>query len=604
MRPAVSSRSLLGLALWGFCVGSAFAEEAPAEEAAPAADEAPAAEENATSTGASEGEAPADAEEAPAASEDTERVPGEDITLRSKWPSDSPSPDADSTGSPVGVHGVIGGVIGGVVDPAEEAPSDEAETSESEDEDWGDDDEGWGDDDGGFDDMEGATSSPEALKAPSAFTFGGTLQTDEAIWVERLDTDPLAKARQTTDLFLQYRKGAVRAKASAHFEVDAVYLLDEDLYDVASRDLYAWQALPRELWVSTSAGGLEITAGRQTVAWGEGNLVSTLDVVNPKDMREPGMVDLEDLRLPVTMLQLGYFAGAHRFDVMVVPEADWGFRSPPNGPFGSFPELMKNVSLPDFMAEQYDLDELITDADVRWVHLNERWATDQVQFFGRWSMRGEGLDLALYAASALDQQGTMQSLDFDALFEGTTVELPLEHGRFTLVGHSGNKVLGPVLLRWELAGRYGMGFNAGQVIDVSGMAPTVDLRTTEETLYSGMLGFSYSGISATTIDLEVGKAFMPDKPYDLTFPVDTMTMGLRASRTAMKERLTLNVSGLGWGETLQYGWLARVDGNYELADGVKASLGYITYHPSETDRSAIMGLLTHDRVFGGLRWDF
>ena len=97
---------------------------------------------------------------------------------------------------------------------------------------------------------------------------------------------------------------------------------------------------------------------------------------------------------------------------------------------------------------------------------------------------------------------------------------------------------------------------------------------------------------------------MPDKPYDLTFPVATMTMGLRASRTAMKERLTLNVSGLGWGETLQYGWLARVDGNYEIADGVKASLGYITYNPSETDRSAIMGLLTHDRVFGGLRWDF
>jgi hypothetical protein len=83
-----------------------------------------------------------------------------------------------------------------------------------------------------------------------------------------------------------------------------------------------------------------------------------------------------------------------------------------------------------------------------------------------------------------------------------------------------------------------------------------------------------------------------------------MTSGLRISRKAMKERLQINLAAVGWGETVQYGWLARLDANYELRDGVKVSLGLITYQPPEAERSPIMGLATHDRLFGGLRWDF
>ena len=47
--------------------------------------------------------------------------------------------------------------------------------------------------------------------------------------------------------------------------------------------------------------------GRQIVNWGRSDTVRVLDVINPLDNREPGLVDIEDLRLPVTMARVDYF---------------------------------------------------------------------------------------------------------------------------------------------------------------------------------------------------------------------------------------------------------------------------------------------------------
>ena len=34
-----------------------------------------------------------------------------------------------------------------------------------------------------------------------------------------------------------------------------------------------------------------------------------VDVLNPTDSREPGLIDIDDSRLPVTMTQLDYYTG-------------------------------------------------------------------------------------------------------------------------------------------------------------------------------------------------------------------------------------------------------------------------------------------------------
>ena len=63
-----------------------------------------------------------------------------------------------------------------------------------------------------------------------------------------------------------------------------------------------------ELWVEGPLlPDLDLKLGRQIVNWGRSDTLRVLDVLNPVDNREPGLLDLVDLRLPVGMAKLSYY---------------------------------------------------------------------------------------------------------------------------------------------------------------------------------------------------------------------------------------------------------------------------------------------------------
>ena len=71
---------------------------------------------------------------------------------------------------------------------------------------------------------------------------------------------------------------------------------------------YEWDADVGELWVEGPLlPALDLKLGRQVVNWGRSDTLRVLDVLNPVDNREPGLLDLVDLRLPVGMAKLSYY---------------------------------------------------------------------------------------------------------------------------------------------------------------------------------------------------------------------------------------------------------------------------------------------------------
>jgi len=56
------------------------------------------------------------------------------------------------------------------------------------------------------------------------------------------------------------------------------------------------------------------------VVWGRSDTIRVTDVLNPIDNRRPGMVDIEDLRLPVAMAKLDYFVGDWRVTPIAILE--------------------------------------------------------------------------------------------------------------------------------------------------------------------------------------------------------------------------------------------------------------------------------------------
>ena len=477
-------------------------------------------------------------------------------------------------------------------------PSPEPEESLEEDADWGDEDEAdWGDEDSGFDSsaFDGSFSEVQ-LAAPSPWSVTGFARSAWGLWIERLDTEPWAKGRQSLDLEMTYKKGALRAVLAGHAEVDLRYLHQRELFDDATLETYEWQVLGREMFLAYSWEKLDLTVGRQIAAWGEGDALSALDVVNPQDLREPGVSDLEDIRLAVLASRLGYFVGDHRLELMVIHEAEFGLRSPPFGPYSPLPELL---------AADPTAAALLGDKTIRFEDLQERFALENQQVLARWVYKGPGVDLGVLGGYVLDKQGVIGSLvdlsDPDALaafIAADEVALELDHQHYGVVGTSGAKAWGSVLLKWEL------GIELGRPLNLQTEGPSgPEFSVIKTDLIQTMAGLSWTPEPEIQLGLEVLKPFRTETIENLLFDIDEPTVALRFSWRGLKDRLTIAGGASVLGLQAEQGWLVGLDTSYEVVQSFFVALGYTTLHPGD-DFGFLSGLDTHDQLTARLRYDF
>ncbi len=374
-----------------------------------------------------------------------------------------------------------------------------------------------------------------------------------------------------------------------HLEHDLA--MAESGADEATRDVYESRYIDGEQYLALALGPVDVTVGRQIVAWGEGDAISPLDVVNPRDLREPGLADLDDLRLAVAATRVGWFPGDHRIELMAVHEQYFGERAPPLGEFSP---------LSSFIGDNPVAAQLLAGKTLRYEDSPERFGSAQ-NVLARWVYQGPGVDLGLYGASLLERQGVVV-LDLVAVADpnATDVSIELDHRRYAMAGTSGATSFDTFLLKWELVYDHDKPFNVGDTGNVASFG------VEEAKLLTPMAGLTWRGIADTNIALEWSQAFFLDEPDDLLFPADEPQVALRFTHEALRQRLQLTAAATAFGYTAQLGWVGRAQATYELMDGVRATVGYVTYQTprDDEDLSPLTGLDDHDRVFAQLRWDF
>ena len=452
-----------------------------------------------------------------------------------------------------------------------------------------DDEDAWGDVD--FDDME----IPDIQVAPpSPWSVRGFVRSGWGVWTERLDDAALARGRQSLDLVMTRKEGGLRVVLAGHGEVDLAYLEEGDDVDAATQEVYGWQLLGRDMFAAWSAGSVDLTFGRQIVTWGEGDMFSPLDVVNPRDMREPGLADLDDIRMPVLASRVGLFVGDHRFEAMVIHEADFGLQSPPFGPYSPLPELL---------ADDPAAASALAGKVLRFRHKQERFDLGRHQPLARWVYKGPGIDLGLYGAWVMDQQGVigLDLTDAAALTEfalDPEPELELDHRYHGVVGTSGAWAWRSVLLKWELGAKIGRSLNT---MDESAALPAFGI--TRATSVETMLGVTWTPEPEWVCAVEVAKPWLLDEPDDLLMDVDVPVLALRAMWRTWNDRLVLQGAATILGARAEQGWLARVEASWEARESLFVGLGLVTYHPGD-DFGFLSGLTRHDQGLLRLRWDF
>lgn len=395
-------------------------------------------------------------------------------------------------------------------------------------------------------------------------------------------TDYGGLSRLDLDGFLQLdiqlpHEWLIRAEGLGWYDF-AYHIQGRSDYNGAVLDVYEWQVDTGEVYVTGPLHeNVDVTVGRKIVNWGRSDTFRVVDVVNPLDNKEPGLVDIEDLRRPKAMVKLDATSGPWSGQFLVVPEHRYD-RNPPQG----------SDFIPDIFASQ----PLGGTAQI----------DDRGDFSGMPGLAGKfdgrfsGWDFSLYGAY-VDE--SIRILDLNGA--GTGFEA--EANRFGLLGAAGNITRGPFLVKAEFAWLSNL-----RVLrfDVPPDLPFA-LLTVERDRLDTLLGFEYYGPDQLTIALEIVNRHLLDHPggpvgrQEFT-PQDTFETALRVSRQFFRERLDVTLLGLVLGEKMQDGGLFRASADFELSDSWKVEGGWIVYFGGP--RRSLGAFDSNDRIYSELKYSF
>lgn len=345
-------------------------------------------------------------------------------------------------------------------------------------------------------------------------------------------------------------------------------------YGGAVLDVYEWQVDSGEVYASgPMTEKIDLTIGRKVVNWGRSDTFRIVDVVNPLDNKEPGLVDIEDLRRPISMLKIDFAAGPWNATFLVIPERRYDRSPPPGSDF--FPDL---ATLPPFFQNT----PIEDDDDFR----------GTPGLAAKWGGHFSGWDFTLYGAY-VDE--TSRVLDF------TGSGFQLESNRFGLAGVAGNYTVGRWLFKLETAYLHDL-----HVLRVRGAS--ILPESDHFARLDSMLGVEFFGPDSLVIALEiVNRHFLHATISDVVAAEQSpeqsrFETALRISRPFFRERLDITLLGLGIGERFQGGGLIRLSGDFELTDSWAMNGGILMFIGGPDD--GLGAFDSNDRIFAELKYSF
>lgn len=379
------------------------------------------------------------------------------------------------------------------------------------------------------------------------------------------DTDWRGLSSLKTEIHLEYNgqnekiKWHIGGKASydAAFRIKGRTEYTKDVLDTYESD-YDLEKIYMTGMLTDSLG---LTLGRQIVVWGKSDNIRVTDVLNPLDIREYGYADMEDIRLPVTMVRFDLSFQRLNLSAMILPE----IRFNDSFPFGSdYYPFETPPPREDIPADRIS---------------NAEYALAVNGYFSGW-------DLSLYYA---DIYNDTAHLELDPL----TSQPILKHARLTMLGSSVNAAHGDWVFKCE--GAFFSGLHYFNVPDHSFSRTDV------------LVGFDYSGLSDTTLTLEsayrriarfrsaIGKT--PDNAEK-----NLLETIVRFHRTWLNDTLSMTCLATWFGEKTEKGAYYRVSGEYDLSDNLEISLGIISYRKGDLPLFKEIG--QNDRLYGQIKYTF
>ncbi len=345
---------------------------------------------------------------------------------------------------------------------------------------------------------------------------------------------------------------------------DAIYeIKGRDEYPDELLDAQEFEAELTDTYLQGSlATNFDLKFGRQIVPWGNSENLRVTDVLNPLDLREIGMTNISDLRLPVGSLKLDYYHHHH---------GDW------NLSLIAIPEIRFN-KLPPFGSDFYGSPSPpVPEQEISNGGSNTEYASALKGIFKGW-------DVSFHWANYYDDESHLET---------ENNEIIRAHSRLNLIGITTNSIVGNWLFKSEFARISGLKFFGTPGLKFS----RLDL----------LLGFEYSGIDNSALTLESVIRHIEDYNPLLSAGADntdedTFQTVVRYTGDFLREKLTINIIGSFHGKQAREGRFYRVAADYELIQSLIVTLGVTTYHSGDDPYFQL--IQDNDRVYLNISYYF
>ena len=323
---------------------------------------------------------------------------------------------------------------------------------------------------------------------------------------------------------------------------------------------------------------MDLKLGRQIMIWGTADSLSVVDVLNPRDNRVPGLIDVEDARLPLNALKVDFYAGNWNLSAVAIPDIRFG-KNPDYGSEYYFYSIPDNFSAENNILPKEEIPESGTE--------NAEYG---VSFQGNFS----GWDWMLYHADFYNDQPRVV-FEFNPPPLGSGLETKSRvHDRLKLNGTGISLVSGSWLWKAEAAQVSGFRFYG------------TDQEYERQDL---MFGIEYAGISDASLGFEISRRSYPDFDSILENPPNNadehvVQSAFNYRQDFWNQTLHLNSFALILGESWNKGTTARISLDYDWFDAFSVGGGWLVYqkgsdseYSSSTSLAFAKQISRNDRIF-------
>ena len=403
-------------------------------------------------------------------------------------------------------------------------------------------------------------------------SIGGYLESRNQLRIKEMDKPISLRQRLWLDCYLG--QDWIRGFASGYFDYDPAVRDWTDDND----ELYYVEL--NEAYLTIDTERIDFILGKKMMRWGTGDGINPMDLINPRDYRDPIASARADARLPILLANGIFLLGSVTMDGVLIPKPEVNEFPLPNSPWE--PKGLKELRR---SAESGEI--VLTSEDKP-----DDWFKNP-EFAFRVSTVWKGFDLALLYYNGYTDDTAYHR---DYLTDGRMRFTPRYH-RYKAYGFNFAKGFERATIRGELAVKPGLSFpidpdDPSYQKDSDGLAA--------RDLYQGVIGIDRTFFTNLYVNLQFFTDLIEDGQESLAAKRETHGITFEISDKFLDDDLTAGFREMCY--TSHDGSAAEIFAEYKIGDNWQIATGYMTFNGPKDSR--LGQYRENDMIYFRLRYSF